>query len=124
MPLAPRKRPPVSGLDRYRELDGGRFPVKRVIGETVAVEADVFADGHDQLACVLRFRRDDDPLWSEAPMEPIGNDRWRGAFTVEDLGRYRYTLRGWIDRFGGWRRDTTVKIEAGLDVTVELLAGA
>src|SRR6266702_3022620 len=159
MPLAPRKRPPVSGLDRYREhvpttrrpapsepsrrlpdvpegrgrvviegvtpeIDGGRFPVKRVIGETVAVEADVFADGHDQLACVLRFRRDDDPLWSEAPMEPIGNDRWRGAFTVEDLGRYRYTLRGWIDRFGGWRRDTTVKIEAGLDVTVELLAGA
>ncbi len=106
------------------EIDGGRFPVKRVIGETVAVEADVFADGHDQLACVLRFRRDDDPLWSEAPMEPIGNDRWRGAFTVEDLGRYRYTLRGWIDRFGGWRRDTTVKIEAGLDVTVELLAGA
>src|SRR5204862_3012808 len=73
---------------------------------------------------VLRYRRDDDPLWSEAPMVPIGNDRWRGAFTVEGLGRYRYTVRAWIDRFGGWRRDTTVKIEAGQDVTVELLAGA
>jgi starch synthase (maltosyl-transferring) len=117
-----RRRVVIEGVSP--EIDGGRFPVKRVIGETVAVEADVFADGHDQLAPVLRYRRDDDPLWSEVPMEPIGNDRWRGAFTVESLGRYRYTLRAWIERFGGWRRDTAVKIEAGQDVTVELLAGA
>jgi starch synthase (maltosyl-transferring) len=106
------------------EIDGGRFPIKRVAGETVAVEADMFADGHDQLSAALRYRREADPLWSESPMEPIGNDRWRGEFTVAELGRYRYTLRAWIDRFGSWRRDTTVKIEAGQDVTVELLAGA
>jgi starch synthase (maltosyl-transferring) len=106
------------------EIEDGRFPIKRVIGEQVAVEADVFADGHDELAVELRWRREDEREWQEAPMEALGNDRWRGSFTVVELGRYRYTLRAWVDRFASWHHGFVKKVEDGQDVTVDLLIGA
>ena len=106
------------------EVDGGRFPVKRTPGEPVIVTADVHADGHDVLAAVLRFRRTGDPEWSEAPMEPLGNDRWTARFEIEVIGRYEYTLEAWIDRFATWRSELSKKFGAGQDVTAELLEGA
>ncbi|MGH2555975.1 MAG: alpha-1,4-glucan--maltose-1-phosphate maltosyltransferase [Actinomycetota bacterium] len=116
-----RKRVVVEGVKP--EIDCGRFPIKRTTGETVAVEADIFTDGHDALAAVLRYRWDEDP-WAEVPMEPLANDRWRGEFPVKELGRYRYTIRAWVDRFGTWQRDLAKKVEAGLDVSAELKMGA
>src|SRR5580693_4361796 len=80
------------------EIDCGRFAIKRVVGETVLVEADVFADGHDQVACQILYWQDMKELQS-SPMTPLGNDRWRGEFSVEMLGRYQYTVEGWVDRF-------------------------
>ena len=105
------------------ELDGGRFPVKRVVGERVVVEADVFADGHEAVAAELRFRTDDQAAWRDVRMALVENDRWRGAFPVSELGRYRYTLRAWVDPFGTWRRDLEKKAQAGQDVSVDLLLG-
>ena len=81
------------------EVDAGRFPSKRSVGEVVVVEADVFADGHDSLASVLRYRHQSSEQWTEAPMTPLVNDRWRGSFAVTQLGRYAYTVEGWIDPF-------------------------
>ena len=86
-------------------IDAGRFPIKRVVGDAVEVEADCFADGHDTLACRLRWRRDDEAEWQEAPMAALGNDRWRGVFTVATPGRYRYTVTAWVDHFLSWRHD-------------------
>jgi starch synthase (maltosyl-transferring) len=106
------------------QVDGGRFPVKRSVGEEVRVEADVFTDGHDQMAAALLFRREADPAWTEVPMAPLSNDRWQGSFTVATLGHYRFTIRGWIDRFGTWRRDLAKRIEADQDVAADLLIGA
>ena len=104
------------------EIDGGRFPIKRVVGEKVVVEADVFADGHDLVACRLLYWRDGtDPQVS--PMKPLGNDRFRGEFCVAELGGYRYTVEGWIDRFQTWRKDLEKRIEARQDVSVDLLIG-
>src|SRR5687768_4575362 len=74
------------------EIDGGRFPVKRVVGDIVQVEAHVFADGHDTLACVLGFRHESEPDWNEVPMTLKFNDEWFGEFPVDKLGRYRYTV--------------------------------
>jgi starch synthase (maltosyl-transferring) len=85
------------------EIDCGRFPIKRVVGERVVVEADVFADGHDQIACQILYWQDEKKL-KTLPMKPLGNDRWRGDFPVEELGRYQYTVEGWIDRFETWSR--------------------
>jgi starch synthase (maltosyl-transferring) len=92
-------------------VDGGRFAVKRVVGDSVEVEADCFADGHDLVACVLCYRREDEAHWHEAPMAALGNDRWRGAFVVDALGRYRYTVKAWVDPFLSWRHDFARRVD-------------
>ena len=106
------------------EIDGGRFPIKRIIGDQVVVEADIATDGHDVISCALLYRREVDAEWTEAPMEPLGNDRWRGIFTVREIGRCRYTVRAWVDHFKTWARDLGKRVQAGQDVTVDLLIGA
>ena len=105
------------------EIDGGRFPIKRAVGEKVVVEANVLADGHDVLSCVVLYRKEGALKWSEVPMKPLVNDRWRGEFIVTELGRYRYTLQAWVDRFQSWQRDLQKRIDAGQDVSVDLLVG-
>jgi starch synthase (maltosyl-transferring) len=112
-------------IERVRlEIDGGRFPVKRVIGETVVVEAAAFADGHDQVACRILYWQDGSSEPHSSPMKPLGNDLWLGEFSVSKLGRYRYTVEGWIDRFQTWRGDLIKRIGAGQDVRTDLLIGA
>ncbi|MCI0483048.1 MAG: alpha-1,4-glucan--maltose-1-phosphate maltosyltransferase [candidate division NC10 bacterium] len=106
------------------EIDGGRFPIKRTVGERVIVEADIFAEGHDVLAGVLRYRHEANPEWSETPLEFVVNDRWRAAFAVTRLGRYHYCLEAWVDRFKTWRRDLRKKVDAGQDGAIDLLVGA
>ncbi len=104
------------------EIDGGRFPIKRVIGDKVVVEADIFADGFDCLSAVLLYRHEDDSQWSETPMRFLDNDRWQGSFTVARLGRYRYTIMARVDRFATWRQYLNAKVQAGQDVSVEASA--
>ncbi|MHC1763571.1 MAG: maltotransferase domain-containing protein [Verrucomicrobiia bacterium] len=105
------------------EIDGARFPVKRVLGEAVTVEADVFADGHDILAAVLKFRHSGTMHWTETRMEPLVNDRWQGSFRVTALGSYFYTVEGWVDHFATWRRGLEKKAKAGMELTLELEGG-
>ncbi len=106
------------------EIDAGRFPIKRTVGETVEVEADAFADGHDEIVVRLLYRRAADAAWSEVPMEFLGNDRWRGQFAVQHLGQYVYTVRGYVDHFRSWRRDLKKRLDAGQDVRVDVQIGA
>ena len=117
-----RKRVIIEGVTP--EIDGGLFPVKRTVGDRLRVEADIVADGHEVLAAELLYRRAAEPDWQAVPMQSLVNDRWRGEFTVTELGRYQYTLQAWIDRFRTWQRDLQKKAEAGQDVAVELLIGA
>src|SRR5579875_882117 len=84
------------------EVDGGRFPAKRVVGDLVRVEADVFADGHDAILAAILYRHESASQWQEVPMQPMVNDRWFGEFRVSQLGRYHYTILGWVDRFETW----------------------
>ncbi len=107
------------------QVDCGRFAVKRTTGETVTVEADVFADGHDQLRCLLRYRHASVPEWNEAPMQLLGNDHWRGEFTVVELGRYEYQLTAWMDAFLSWRHDFVRRNTADEnEIALALQAGA
>ena len=117
-----RARPVIE--DVAPSVDSGQFPVKREIGDDVVVEADAFADGHDELACELRWRHEDDNRWSSSLMSSVGNDRWRGIFQVERLGTYRFSLRAAVDVYGTWLHDLRARITAGQDVTVEVLVGA
>ncbi|HEX6972780.1 MAG TPA: alpha-1,4-glucan--maltose-1-phosphate maltosyltransferase [Vicinamibacterales bacterium] len=106
------------------QVDCGRFPIKRTPGETVNVTADIHADGHDTLAAALLYRKAGAAKWRETPMTPGVNDAWTGSFTVDELGRYEYTVEGWVDRFASWRHELSKKFGAGQDVSSELLEGA
>ena len=106
------------------EIDGGRFPIKRIIGDKVVVEADIYADGHDTVSASLLYRKETSPNWTEVPLEFLVNDRWRGSFTVTELGRYRYTLAGWVDQFQSWLKNLTKKAEVKQDISVDFLEGA
>jgi starch synthase (maltosyl-transferring) len=104
-------------------VDGGRFPIKRVQGEEVVVEADCFADGHDELACLVLYRHDSDADWRNVPMVALGNDRWRAAFTVDRMGAYRYTVTAWVDAFLSWRHDFARRVDAE-DLLIAAQVGA
>ena len=105
------------------QVDCGRFPIKRVVGDRVRVTADIFADGHDILHAVLRYKPAADPDWQEIPMEPQPNDLWQGEFSVTTEGRHLYTLQAWADRFQSWSRDLAKKFEAAQDISVDILVG-
>ncbi len=117
-----RKRVVIKDVEP--EIDFGRFSIKRVAGERVVVEADIFTDGHDALSCVLLYRKEDENKWEEVAMSFLGNDRWRGEFTVTDITPYRYSIQAWVDDFKSWRQSLSKKVEAGQDVSVDLLIGA
>jgi starch synthase (maltosyl-transferring) len=107
-----------------QDIDVGRFPAKRATGETVVVEADIFGDGHDSIACDLRYRAEGKARWSVRPMNLLVNDRWRAEFTINDQITHRFTIEAWVDPFSTWRADLVKRIEAGQDITIDLLIGA
>src|SRR5581483_7768739 len=127
-------------------VDGGRFPIKRTVGERVEVHADIFADGHDVIVAMLRDRRVDgvaqgfsraddvargfsraEPAaWRETPMTLVapGTDEWTADFEVDAIGWHEYSIVAWVDRFFSWRHALQLKAAAGQDLNVELLEGS
>jgi starch synthase (maltosyl-transferring) len=105
-------------------LDAGRHPIKRIDGQRIKVEADIFADGHDLVSAVLKHRLAEVETWSESPMVPSSNDRWSGEFEVKQPGLHYYTIEAWVDHFKSWRREIGKKSEAGQNITIELRQGA
>ena len=128
-PNKPAQRPSRVVVEPVRPMvDRGEFPAKASIGEPMLVAADVFTDGHDVVAAAVRWRRvtasGGRTQWSEAAMTAVGNDRFTAMITPDRLGRIEYDVVGWIDHLETWRRDTVKKLEAGLDVAIELAAGS
>ncbi|MFZ3046773.1 MAG: maltotransferase domain-containing protein, partial [Desulfatirhabdiaceae bacterium] len=112
-------------IDRIQpQIDGGRFPIKRTPGEKVKVRADILTDGHDAISGLLLFRHERDSRWRAVFLESFPNDKWKASFKVTALGRYRYTVCAWLDIFKSWQRDLAKRIEAGQDITLNLLIGA
>ena len=104
-------------------VDAGRFPIKRCVGDSVVVEADVFTDGHDAVRCKLAYRPSNVGEWTEVEMAPTVNDRWRASFPVTQLGRYAYTIVAWVDHFLTWRRELERRQEPA-DILIALQIGA
>jgi starch synthase (maltosyl-transferring) len=107
----------------WPQIDGGRHPVKRAVGDMLEVWADIFADGHDRIAAVLRYREEGARDWAEAPMALVDNDRWVGRFPLARNGRYLYVIEAWRDLFASWRRDLVMKQQAGQAIALELVEG-
>ena len=108
----------------YPTIDNGRFAVKRIVGESIEVWADIYRDGHDVTAAALVWRREGEPEWRRTPMAHYSNDRWHGAFVPDAVGRYVYAIEAWTDEFATWRRSFELKQKAGIDVAVDAIEGA
>ena len=106
-------------------LDGGRYPIKRIVGEDLVVEADIFKDGHDVVAAILKWRVLGKRAWRETPMNFLDNDRWRGVCTLYDEAIHEYTVEAWTDTFRSWQGEFAKKFEAGIsDLRSEALEGS
>jgi starch synthase (maltosyl-transferring) len=121
LPLGGRSRVVIDVV--RPQIDCGRFPIKRALGEALVVEADAFADGHDRIACMLLHRKSGAAVWDETPMQAAGGDRFRASFIVRELGTYDYTVAGWIDGFATWLHALERRRDAG-DIATALLVGA
>ncbi len=121
----PKKRPARIQIQNVQpQVDCGRYPVKRTVGDRVEVTADIFKDGHDQLRAVVRARPAGTRKWLERPLESLGNDRWRGDFEVTEIGRWQYSIEAWVDPYATFIDELDRKIAAGQeDLSGELAEG-
>src|ERR1700741_3417686 len=110
--------------DIYPLIDGGRFPVKRIVGERVEVWADIYRDGHDVVSAALLWRLEREREWHRAPMIHHGNDRWFGSFVPDRPGRYVYAIEAWTDEFATWKHGFELKQKAGADISLDAIEGA
>ena len=91
------------------ELDGGRYPIKRIVGEKLDVTADIFKEGHDTIGAVLRYKTLGHKEWLETPMHHVDNDRWAGSFPLSENTRYLYSVGAYVRSFETWRIELTKK---------------
>ena len=125
MPLSIASAPQLVIENVTPKLDGGRYPIKRVIGNVIEVSADIFKDGHDLIAARLLYRRPGEASSRVAPfIYRFDPDRWHGSFKADQIGLWQYDVEAWPDRFGTWRSDLGKRLNAGQDVRPELLEGA
>jgi starch synthase (maltosyl-transferring) len=117
-----RPEPRIHIEEVYPELDGGRYPVKRIVGELFEVWADLFRDGHDKLRAVVKYRYEGGE-WREAPFAFYDNDRWVARFRLDAIGLWHYTIEAWTDRFESWRDDVEKKRAADQNIVLELIEG-
>lgn len=104
-------------------VDNGRYSAKRIAGEPCVVEADVFRDGHDVIRAAVKWRRERETSFNEAPMAPIGDDRWRGEFMLDANDVFVFTIEAWTDRYATWLADFQKKSAAGKAVAADLDEG-
>lgn len=122
--LSAALRSPRIAIEAVRPaVDDGGFAVKRSLGEVVTIRADIFMDGHEELAAELLWRPVDESDWSSAPMRPLGNDVWEASFVPRRLGRYVYAIRAWWDKWASFCVQLKKKVDAGVDVSLEVEEG-
>jgi starch synthase (maltosyl-transferring) len=110
-------------LDIWPQIDCGRYPVKREVGDLLQVWADILKEGHDKIAAVLKFRRLGDAMWSEVEMRHFDNDRWTASVLLTENARYEYTIEAFGDRYATFVDELSKKLDAGLDVNLEIREG-
>jgi len=107
-------------------VDGGRYPVKAIVGDACVVEATVFRHGHDRLRTVLRVQEPAGVEPSETPMTLVdpGLDLWRAELRFERMGRYRFTVAAWTDRYASWVDELGKRVAAAqADMASEVAEG-
>src|ERR1700712_583536 len=94
------------------QVDCGRYPAKRILGDVVTITAAVFGDGHDHVAGRLLYRHSSETDWRSTPLTPLTNDYWTATFAADKLGDWLYTIEAWIDHFATWCADLRKRLAA------------
>ena len=123
-PTAKQLPPRIQIQDVRPQVDCGRYPVKVTQGDPVELAATIFKDGHDVLRAVVRYRPAGSRKWAELPLEPVGNDLWRGSFEPGELGRWQYSIEAWVDRYATMLDELDRKLAAGQEDLASELAEA
>ena len=119
--LAEALKAPRIAIERITpSVDDGAFPIKRVVGQPITVEADIVTDGHDIVAAELLWKAADEKDWTRVPLAPLGNDRWQATFAPKRIGRHLYTIEAWRDDYASLVHEIEVKHKAGVDIALEL----
>jgi starch synthase (maltosyl-transferring) len=105
-------------------IDDGMFPVKRVDGEALQIDAHIFADGHDTLCASLQYRKRGSEEWTEVPFTELPNDEWETAFTPNGIGFWEFRVIAWVDHFRFWLDGFNKKFQTGQNMSVQLKIGA
>src|SRR6187431_1352019 len=108
----------------FPSVDCGRFAVKRIVGETIEVWADIYRDGHEVVAAEVIWRGESEAEWHRAAMTPHGNDRWSGSFAPGTTGRFTYAIEAWTDEFATWRHGFQLKLKADVATELDAMEGA
>jgi starch synthase (maltosyl-transferring) len=109
---------PTDGLRRVviedvnPSIDSGGHAARRFCGDELPVTAAIFADGKDEVAARVLYRHASEKRWQFAPMHATGNDLWYGAFVVDRLGEWSFTVLGWVDHFATWAGDLKKRLAA------------
>ena len=114
------------------QVDGGQWPAKCAVGETVEVVAGLVADGHDHLSAELTYWHEDgEERTKSMPLrlykDGNHNNEYVASFRATELGRYQYRVRAWVDRFETWQDEFRRRVEGNVsdkELEVELLEGA
>jgi starch synthase (maltosyl-transferring) len=122
----PKTSPPRIQIQEVSpQVDCGRYPVKRTVGDRVEVTARIFRDGHETLGAAVRCKGPDSTRWAETPLELLGNDLWSGAFEVNRPGLWSFRIEAWVDRVASFQEEIRRKVAAGqTDLDGELSEGA
>src|SRR4051794_29378708 len=113
MPVPTESQLRIQIEEVWPQIDCGRYPVKRSIGDEVEVWATIFRDGHETLGAAVLYREPGSTQWQETPMRKDEDDRWTGTFHVDRCGRWEFTVQAWVDRFESWRNELRRKVDAG-----------
>jgi len=119
--LAEALKAPRIAIERMTPCaDGGAIPIKRIVGRTIAVEADVFTDGHDLIVVELLWKAADEKDWTRVACEALGNDRFQATFSPRRIGRHLFTIEAWRDDYASLCHEIELKHRAGVDIALEL----
>src|ERR1035437_6891641 len=97
------------------QVDCGRYPARRILGDSVEITAAIFSDGHDHVCARLLYKHDGERTWRSTPMTELTNDLWTASFTVDQLGSWIFTIQAWVDHFDTWCADLKKRLAAQPD---------
>jgi starch synthase (maltosyl-transferring) len=115
---APIDRIPVHKVSPV--IEGGAYPAKAVVGESIPIRATVFREGHDAVnaSVVLTDPNGKERLEPMRPTTPVGFDWWTASVVLDIEGPWTFRVEGWSDPWETWVHNAEIKIPAGIDVAL------